>query len=58
MDFAQVLADIRRRDGIDQGRADSPLRPAADAWQLNTDNLTIDQVVQQITAKAQTAAGE
>ena len=58
LDFAQVLADIRRRDAIDQGRADSPLRPAADAWQLTTDHLTIDQVVQQITAKAQTAAGE
>ena len=51
-DFAEVLADIQRRDGMDQEREDSPLRPADDAWHLNTDHLTIEQVVQQIIAKA------
>ena len=30
-DFAQILADIERRDARDMGRADSPLKPAAAA---------------------------
>src|SRR5690606_35775429 len=30
-DDAQILADIEKRDARDMGRADSPLRPAADA---------------------------
>src|SRR5690606_41645089 len=29
-EFAQILADIERRDARDMGRADSPLRPAND----------------------------
>jgi CMP/dCMP kinase len=39
---ADVLADIRRRDERDAGRAASPLRRAADAHLLDTTNLDID----------------
>ena len=37
-----VLADIRRRDERDQGRATAPLRRAEDAVLLDTTNLDID----------------
>ena len=39
---ADVLADIRRRDERDKGRAVAPLRRAEDAHLLDTTNLDID----------------
>ena len=47
-DVAEVLADIEARDTIDSSRDSSPLRPAADAWQLDTTCLEIDEVVSAI----------
>lgn len=41
-DYAQVLADVRRRDENDVSRAIAPLRRAADAVTLNTTDLTLD----------------
>lgn len=41
-DLAQILADIRRRDARDMGRADSPLKPAADAHLLDTSEMSIE----------------
>jgi CMP/dCMP kinase len=38
----EVLADIRRRDERDAGRAVAPLRKAPDAYLLDTTNLDID----------------
>ena len=40
--FEAVLADIRRRDERDAGRDASPMRPAADAFLLDTSNLDIE----------------
>jgi len=40
--FAGILDDIRRRDERDMGRADSPLRPAADAHLLDTSEMDIE----------------
>jgi len=37
-----VVADIVRRDAVDSGRADSPMRPAADAVLLDTTEMTIE----------------
>ncbi|MEF2071268.1 (d)CMP kinase [Consotaella aegiceratis] len=37
-----VLADLRRRDERDMGRADSPLKPAADAHLLDTSEMDIE----------------
>jgi len=37
-----VLHDIRRRDARDAGRDASPMRPAADAFLLDTSNLDIE----------------
>ena len=39
-DEAQVLAEVRERDARDMGRADAPLRPAADAVVLDTSALS------------------
>jgi cytidylate kinase len=41
-DVAGILADIRRRDERDTGRADSPLKPAADAHLLDTSDMCIE----------------
>lgn len=40
--FEEVLADIRRRDARDGGRADAPLARAIDAVLLDTSEMTID----------------
>lgn len=41
-EMSEILADIRRRDERDMGRADSPLRPAADAHLLDTSEMSIE----------------
>ena len=46
--YDEVVADLRRRDQLDSTRAIAPLRPAADAAVINTDELTIEQVVEQV----------
>jgi len=42
---ADILADILRRDERDQSRSVAPLRPAADAFVLDTTDLDIDAAV-------------
>ena len=44
-DFCQVLADTRRRDALDSGRAHSPLTVADGATVINTDGLDLEQSV-------------
>ncbi len=41
-DYAEILADLQRRDERDTTRADSPLRPAADAHLLDTSEMDIE----------------
>jgi len=48
VELLTVLRETIARDEIDSGRDDSPLKPADDAWELNTDGLDIRQVVQKI----------
>ncbi|MGD9912799.1 MAG: (d)CMP kinase [Rhizobiaceae bacterium] len=45
-ELADILADIRKRDARDMGRADSPLRPAADAHLLDTTEMSIEAAFQ------------
>ncbi len=47
-DYEEILAGVRHRDAIDSSRATAPLRIAQDAVVINTDHLTIDEVVQEI----------
>ena len=49
-DLGAVLAEIEARDRRDSTRSHSPLRAAPDAILLDTDGLTIEQVVERILA--------
>lgn len=49
-DYESILADVARRDAIDSGRKHSPLRPAADAIQIDTTGRTTDEVIAEIMA--------
>ena len=51
--FARVLAAMRQRDEIDSQRAIAPLRPADDAFLLETVGSSIEQIVSQIKDKWQ-----
>ena len=46
IDESVVLEDLRRRDRRDAGRTDSPMRPAADAFLLDTTDLDIEAAFQ------------
>ena len=48
VDLKQLEEDIRKRDEQDSNRAIAPLRKADDAIELVTDNLSIDEVIEQI----------
>jgi cytidylate kinase len=47
-----VLADLKRRDEMDINRTISPLKPADDAIIINTENLSLEQVVDKICTLA------
>jgi hypothetical protein len=47
-EYAEVLADLERRDRIDSQRSDSPLKPAPDAHIIETDGLGIEEVLKKI----------
>jgi cytidylate kinase len=45
IDFEEVLQETRARDRRDSTRADSPLTPAEDAIMLDTDQISVEEVV-------------
>ena len=47
-----VLAEQAKRDERDRTRADSPLRPAADAITIDTTGLSADEVVERVAGLA------
>ncbi len=49
--FEDILADQHRRDEADSTRAVAPLRRAADAVELDSSAMTLDQVVDWIVAR-------
>ncbi len=51
VNFNTILQEIETRDLRDRTRAISPLIPAADALVIDTSDLTVDQVFQQIMAE-------
>lgn len=58
-DAAHILAEVIERDARDMGRADAPLRPAADAVILDTSELSVaEAVAQAIALVAARMAGE
>ncbi|TDH20587.1 (d)CMP kinase [Mycobacteroides franklinii] len=56
-EYEQVLADVQRRDHLDSTRAVSPLRPAEDAVEVDTSDMTQEQVVAHLLDLVQTRAG-
>ena len=51
-DYAQQLADLRRRDLIDSTRAAAPLRAAEDAVRVDSTAMSVDEVVAHVEALA------
>jgi CMP/dCMP kinase len=54
-DEATVLAEVQERDARDMGRADAPLRAAADAVVIDTSDLGIDEAVKTAFSMVETA---
>jgi len=50
VEWEEVLRDQRDRDARDAGRADSPMRPATDAFVLDTTGLSLADVVEALVA--------
>jgi cytidylate kinase len=48
--LSEVEQEMNRRDTNDQNRSLAPLKPAADAIQIDSTQLTVDQVVTQMVA--------
>ena len=51
VDYTEVLQETRARDWRDSTRSDSPLKAAVDAVTLESDHLTVDQVVDRVLAQ-------
>ena len=51
-DADAVLADVRRRDRLDSSRKTSPLHAAPDALVLDTDHLSVDDVLTELLRMA------
>lgn len=49
-DIKQIAAEMRDRDLRDSSRADAPLTQAPDAILVDTDHMTVDQVIDAIVA--------
>ena len=57
-DEARVLAEVEERDARDMGRADAPLRPAPDAFQIDTSDLSIEAAIAAAIAAVVTAISQ
>jgi cytidylate kinase len=55
-DWRDVLGLMRRRDRIDSSRELAPLRPAEDAVVLDTTNLSVEEVVDEVERLARDLA--
>lgn len=51
-DFESVLRELKTRDNIDTTRADSPLKPDSNSRLVSTDGLSLEDVVDRISALA------
>lgn len=52
VNYESILADLKKRDEADSTRSISPLKPASDAIIINTEKLTLKQVVDKIYSLA------
>ena len=56
-DFQRILEETKARDDLDSHRADSPLIPAEDAWLVDTESRTVDEVVDLILQRVAQSSG-
>ena len=47
--YEDIVEDVRKRDRIDSGRAFAPLKPAEDSIEVDTSDMSIEEVVAKIT---------
>jgi len=53
--YEEVLGSMRCRDRIDSGRAQAPLRPADDAIIVDTEGLSVEEVLDRVETLVQQA---
>jgi cytidylate kinase len=53
VNLGDLIEELRERDQRDQARAIAPLKPATDAICIDTDHLTIEQVVERIMSEVE-----
>jgi CMP/dCMP kinase len=51
LDYETVAADMARRDALDQGRDTSPLTLASGAFELDTSDMTVDEIVDELARR-------
>ena len=51
LDYETVAADMARRDALDQGRDTDPLRRADGALELDTSDMTVDEIVDALAGR-------
>ena len=51
LDYETVAADMARRDALDQGRDTGPLQRADGALEIDTSDLTVDEIVEDLAAR-------
>lgn len=51
-DLGRLEDELAERDRRDSSRAVAPLRRAEDAWELDTTDLTVEEVVERVAARA------
>jgi cytidylate kinase len=51
LDYETVAADMARRDALDQGRDTAPLRRADGALELDTSDMTVDEIVAELVRR-------
>jgi CMP/dCMP kinase len=52
VDFDEVLTNLHMRDTLDTTRAESPLRKASDAVEVDTSHITLDEQVEEVVQLA------
>jgi cytidylate kinase len=51
LDYETVAADMARRDALDQGRDNAPLMRADGALELDTSDMTVDEIVDDLAGR-------
>jgi len=56
--WEEIEADLRRRDERDRSRAVAPLAKPADAVEIDTTRLTVEEVVERVLSRIRATGGK